>query len=112
MDDNEFREFWKWLLDKSEASEWVDSWLEGKKEEWDQMPVCECGHRVTKEEQVRSKTRNYILERSVKCANCMKLIETHDNRESIIQAIKEGRVMVKDLEILKEEVGMAVGHES
>jgi len=110
MDDNEFREFWDWLLDKSNTTEWHDSWLESRKEEWDQMPVCECGHRMTKTETVRSKTENYILERTVKCANCWKIIETIDNRESIIRSIL-GDTWIKDLEILREEVGLEADHE-
>jgi len=113
VDDKEFEEFWGWLLDKSDTTGWLDSWLEERKEEWDEMPVCECGHRMTKTESVLSKTRNpnFILKEIIKCANCMKLIEIKDYRESIIERIKKGQVMVKDLEILKEEVGMEAGNE-
>jgi len=111
MDDNEFREFWKWLLDKSDTTGWLDSWLEDKKEEWDRMPVCECGHRMTKTESVLSKTKSCVLKDIIKCDNCMRLIEIRDYRESIIERIKHGQVMAKDLEILEEEVGLEAGHE-
>lgn len=113
MDDKEFREFWKWLLDKNDATDWLYSRLNDLKEEWDQMPVCECGHRVTKEERVMSKTRNpnFILKEIIKCANCLKIIEIRDYRESIIERINCGQVMVKDLKILKEEVGLEADHE-
>ena len=109
MDDKEFCEFWKYLLDKADDDEayWLESWLERTKEEWDALPVCECGHRVPKTEEVWSKTRNYVLERHVRCANCGKLIETRDNREQLIQWLKDGHVRVKDVAILTEEVGMA-----
>ena len=108
MDDKEFKEFWSWLLEEGHEHDawWLYSWLSDQMEEWDQMPVCECGHRVTQTEKVWSKTGNHILEHKVTCADCGKLIETRDNRKSLIQAINEGRVMVKDLDILKGEVGL------
>jgi len=139
MNDHEFNEFWDWLLNKSDydpcvasciksrKEEWdwllnksdydpcVASCLKSRKEEWDRMPVCECGHRLRKTVEVLSKAfycgsgRRIAFERTTRCANCLKIVETEDYRKPVIRAIRDGSIRVNDLEILKEELGVTDG---
>ena len=110
MDDIEFKEFWDWMLEKSGESEhwWLDDWLNDNLNRWRESQYCpKCKSRLVAHgihDDVWSKTGNYVLEIHHVCKKCGHTIEIIDKRKEILQALENGNVKLKDVNMLKQEL--------
>ena len=71
-----------------------------------ETPCPECGSKIKEIEKVWSETKNWVLEYNTTCQKCRHIIETKDNRNEVKEDYLAGIVRVKDVEILKEELGL------
>lgn len=109
-----YEDLWTFFCEKVEAADGDECcmrrYIDEAVEEFDASKPCDvCGSRLTYDNNIYSATRDWVLEVQVTCRRCKKVFEIKDKRKQIRQAIEAGRVQVKDLEILKQEVEIPVG---
>lgn len=109
-EDEEFKQFWEYLEDEArdQDASWLNPFLDDALDKWKELPHCpNCNKKlVLKTKDIWSKTGNHILKIETRCKFCNSLIETDDCKERLIQLVKDGEVKVKEVPILKEELGI------
>ena len=66
----------------------------------------QCGSKLKEKKDVWSKTGFWILEYNTVCKKCGYIIEMKDNRERVREQYLIGNVRVRDVESLKQELGL------
>jgi len=110
-EDEEFKSFWEWLEEavaEADAGWMVRDILDIAIENWQKLPDCpECGKKLVCETiEVWSKTGNHRLSIKYSCKKCKHVTSEIDFKPKLIEKVKTGQVLVKDVTILKEELGI------
>ena len=71
-----------------------------------ETPCPECGNKIKEIKKVWSETKNWVFEYNTTCQKCGYIIKTENNRDKIKYLLLGGEVKVKDIEILKRELGL------
>jgi C4-type Zn-finger protein len=66
----------------------------------------QCGGKLKEEKTIWSKTEYWILEYNTICKKCGYIMKIKDNRNNVKEQYLRGNVRVRDVEILKEELGI------
>jgi len=76
------------------------------REYFEKTPCPECGSKIKETKKVWSETKCWVLEYNTICQKCGYIIEMKDNRDNIKKDYLDGYVKVKDVEIIKKELGL------